>query len=121
LAPTTSCHPSSTPNLTLKENYFHAWTATVDGEDAEVLQTENGLICVKLTPGKHLVKLQFGYTLPETVGRLISGATAIIVAYLLLPRRKIYTLLSRLQKTPPQKSSKEIQVSDREEQNNDGK
>ena len=34
--------------LTLKENYFIAWTATVDGKKAEVQPTENGLICVKI-------------------------------------------------------------------------
>ena len=105
--------------LTLKENYFTAWTASVDGRRTEVIPTENGLICVKLVGGHHAVRFDFGYTANENVGRLISGITLIAVVCILLSRRVIPRALVKLLKKSSKESSKEVQISNTEDKDND--
>ena len=103
--------------LTLKENYYSAWTATVDGKRTQVIPTENGLLCVKLEEGgHHTVKFEYGYTLYEMAGWLVSGIMAVAVICILSPKRLRFSSLLRFLKKSPNESSEEVQVGDAEDE-----
>ena len=73
--------------LTLKENYFVAWIATIDGKRTEVKPTENGLMCVKIDKNHSVVRFEFGYTMSEIVGRIASVTTLVAVILVLWGKR----------------------------------
>jgi hypothetical protein len=61
---------SATTYLLVSENWYPDWTATVDGNPAQVYQADGSLISVPLPPGATEVVLRFesgGYRLGKTV------------------------------------------------------
>ena len=68
--------------LTIKESYFTPWRAFVDGIEIPVEKTKNGLIAVPIGAGSHQVRLVFGQTDSEVVGRLLSIFALATVLYL---------------------------------------
>ncbi|HYI26119.1 MAG TPA: YfhO family protein [Thermomicrobiales bacterium] len=80
--------------LVVSEIWSENWTATVDGEPVEVLQTDHALIGVPVGPGEHAVEVHYA---PEslTLGMWVSvaagaGSVAILVyaGWLGLQRRR---------------------------------
>ncbi len=62
--------------LVVSEIYSENWTATVDREELDVLQTDHALLGIPLEPGEHTIDLRYE---PEslTVGLWISGLATI--------------------------------------------
>lgn len=73
----------------IKETYYPAWTATVDGNPVEVFETDGGLIGIAMTKGQHEVEFRFGHTVSELVGWMITGTTLILFVILMRKRWKL--------------------------------
>ncbi len=61
---------------------FPGWRATVDGQPVTIAPSDpHGFITFPVPAGPHDVKVEFGTTLPRTVGAVVSLATLIILAW----------------------------------------
>lgn len=59
-----------------RQYYFPGWTATVDGQPAEVYpEPEIGLITLDLPPGEHLIRLYYAGTPVQAIGAVITLAS----------------------------------------------
>jgi hypothetical protein len=71
---------------------FPGWRATVDGQPVPITPSDpHGFITFPVPAGKHDVRVEFGTTLPRTVGTVISVASLVILAWLVakqVTRRK---------------------------------
>ena len=69
--------------------YDKAWQATVDGHPIKVRKALDGLVAIKVTPGKH--NIQFNYVVPGLkIGTIVSLIT--ILAMIILELFKFYGL-----------------------------
>jgi len=68
----------------VKESYFSAWSATVNGTPTQVEPTEDGLMAVYIQAGSSTISLDLGYTPVERIGRTISLVAAVGIAFVLL-------------------------------------
>jgi len=68
----------------VKESYFSAWSATVNGTPTQVESTEDGLMAVYIQAGSSTISLDLGYTPVERIGRTISLVAAVGIAFVLL-------------------------------------
>jgi len=68
----------------VKESYFSAWSATVNGVPTQVESTEDGLMAIRIQAGSSKISLLLGETPAERVGRAISLAAAIGIVFVLL-------------------------------------
>jgi uncharacterized membrane protein YfhO len=59
--------------------YFPNWEASVDGKPVSVLKDSNGKIVVPMEKGTHTLRLVFGVSNVEKIGRGITGITFIII------------------------------------------
>jgi hypothetical protein len=61
---------------------FPGWRATVDGQPVTIAPSDpHGFITFPVPAGPHDVRVEFGPTLPRTVGAVVSLATLIILAW----------------------------------------
>ena len=71
---------------------FPGWRETVDGQPVPITPSDpHGFITFPVPAGKHDVRVEFGTTLPRTVGTVISVASLVILAWLVakqVTRRK---------------------------------
>jgi len=63
--------------LVIADNWFPAWRATVDGEEAPVLRAYHSVRAVPVGPGEHVVELR--YESPVIEGSLILSTVAVLV------------------------------------------
>ncbi len=64
---------------------FPGWRATVDGQPAPITPSDPyGLIELPVPAGTHDVRVEFGSTLPRTVGAVVSGVTLLVLAWLIV-------------------------------------
>ncbi len=64
---------------------FPGWRATVDGQPVTIAPSDpHGFITFPVPAGPHDVRVEFGPTLPRTVGAVVSLATLIILAWVAL-------------------------------------
>lgn len=71
--------------LTVNQFYFPGWTARMKGQMATLpLQPSNpeGLIQIRIPPGNHAIEVVLEATWSEGAGKVISGLTALFVAFL---------------------------------------
>ena len=68
----------------VKESYFSAWSATVDGTPQPVEATEDGLMAVQFQAGSNIISLKLGDTPPERLGRIISLASSVGIVFAVL-------------------------------------
>ena len=68
----------------VKESYFSAWSATVNGTPTQVESTEDGLMAIYIQAGSSTISLNLGDTPPERVGRTISLVAAVGIVFVLL-------------------------------------
>ncbi len=64
--------------LVLSETWYPSWKAYVDGKPSEVYKTDQAIMSVYLSAGRHTVRFVFEDQLLET-GAVMSGATAILI------------------------------------------
>ena len=62
--------------LVIDDGWFPGWTATVDGRETPVLRADYLLRAVRLSPGRHLVRLVYA-PLTYLLGATITLATAL--------------------------------------------
>jgi uncharacterized membrane protein YfhO len=62
--------------LVVSEIYSENWTATVDGEEVKVLQTDHALLGIPVGPGEHTVEVRYE-PVTLTVGLWVSGITGL--------------------------------------------
>jgi hypothetical protein len=62
--------------LVVSEIYSENWTATVDGEEVEVIQTDHALIGIPVGPGDHTIEVRYE-PVTLTVGLWVSGFTGL--------------------------------------------
>lgn len=60
--------------LVVSQIYSHNWTATVDGEDVPVIQTDHALVGIPVPGGEHTVELRYAPT-TQTIGTVVTGAS----------------------------------------------
>jgi hypothetical protein len=64
---------------------FPGWRATVDGQPVPITPSDpHGFITFPVPAGKHDVRVEFGTTLPRTVGTVISVASLVILMWLVI-------------------------------------
>jgi uncharacterized membrane protein YfhO len=69
--------------LVVSQIYSEGWKATVDGEAADVLQTDHALLGILVGPGEHTIELRYA---PDAlaVGVWVSGVSGLAAAGALL-------------------------------------
>jgi hypothetical protein len=66
---------------------FPGWRATVDGQPAPITPSDpHGFITFPVPAGTHDVHVEFGSTLPRTVGAFVSAVTLLALAWLVIRR-----------------------------------
>lgn len=68
----------------VKESYFSAWSATVNGKPSQVETTQDGLMAIPIQAAFSTISLSFGETPAEKIGRAITLAAAVGIAFVLL-------------------------------------
>jgi len=64
---------------------FPGWRATVDGQPVPITPSDpHGLIEFPVPAGTHEVRVEFGSTLPRTVGAVVSVVTLLVLAWLIV-------------------------------------
>ena len=64
---------------------FPGWRATVDGQPVPITPSDpHGLITFPIPAGTHEVRVEFGSTLPRTVGAVVSVVTLLVLAWLVV-------------------------------------
>lgn len=71
--------------LTFSIADFPGWYVEVNGERADKITTEDGLLAVNLPEGQHLVGASFGATPVRTASDMVSLVSVMIMLYLTLP------------------------------------
>ena len=66
--------------LTIKENYYPNWSATVDGENIKLLPSKNGLMLIPIRQGKHQVKITYSTSVADYGSLGISLLTVVLLA-----------------------------------------
>ncbi len=66
--------------VVVAEAWFPGWEARVDGAKVAVVPADGGLLGVAVDAGDHVITLEFRRPAAATTGRLITGATLLIVA-----------------------------------------
>lgn len=60
--------------------YYPGWTAYVDGKPHPLAPSQpDGLLHLALPPGTHQLKLRLEKTTPETIGRLVSASSVVVL------------------------------------------
>ncbi len=79
---------------------FPGWYATVDGQPVPVTPSDpHGFITFPVPAGAHEVCIEFGSTLPRTVGALVSMTTLLVLAWFVI--RQVARGARRKQETVP--------------------
>jgi len=82
---------------------FPGWRATVSGQPTPITPSDpHGFITFPVPAGTHDVRVEFGTTLPRTVGTVVSVASLVILAWLVirqLARHKTHYVLRNTQYT----------------------
>ena len=74
--------------LVMRIPYDTGWSATVDGQDTDLLKADLGFMALKLSPGTHLIELHYATPLLG-IGALVSvAAWAVFGGWALLNRRR---------------------------------
>lgn len=83
--------------LVLTIPYDKGWTAYVDGSKTTILKIDNGLIGIKLSPGKHIVELKY-FPSGMTAGILISLVTLLLLLIIAKFKKKISEAIAQINK-----------------------
>ncbi|MBC7814205.1 MAG: hypothetical protein H7175_23830 [Burkholderiales bacterium] len=88
----------STPNeqtLSFRQYYFPGWTATLDGQPADIYpEAHLGLITLDVPPGEHTIALDYTGTTAQHIGAAITAASLIIALALFATGRSSQTISS---------------------------
>ena len=68
--------------------YFPGWVLKIDGKDAPVIYSENGLIRFKILQGNHKIETRFTETKLRFISDVISIGSLIFVMFLILNKKK---------------------------------
>jgi hypothetical protein len=74
--------------LLVQETYDPDWRAYVNGKSLSIHRDAAGLMLVDLPPGNHFVRLVFETPMEDYVGRALSLATLVLMAFLGLPWKR---------------------------------
>jgi hypothetical protein len=72
---------------TIRRNWFPRWSATVDGEDVSITETDDGYMTVPIPEGEVSVDLTYVVDRWDWLARLMSLAGFVAVAFMFFPRR----------------------------------
>jgi hypothetical protein len=81
--------------LIVSQVFYPGWVATVDGKETPVVPADYAVVGVPLNAGTHAIKLEFR-PLSFRIGLIISALSILLVAGLLVVRRKLSTPNSAL-------------------------
>ncbi|MEN9205569.1 MAG: hypothetical protein Q6K70_07165 [Thermostichales cyanobacterium DRC_bins_46] len=85
---------SSTPQvLLLRTFYYPAWQVSIDGRRQPSERSPQGQLQITLPPGSHQIRVEYGTTFWEAVGRLLTFATPITLLGLKRWRSQIFNFL----------------------------
>ena len=76
--------------LVVLNSFERGWSATVDGEPAAVMRADGAFQGVRLSPGRHEVRLRYVPPgLREGIGLALAGILGLVLAMRRLPRGEV--------------------------------
>ncbi|MGH9266295.1 MAG: hypothetical protein ACRD1D_16550, partial [Acidimicrobiales bacterium] len=74
--------------VVVAESWFPGWKAEVDGRPAPVVEADGGFVGVPVDAGSHVVTLEYERPAAAVAGRLVTGATLLVLAVGAVRRRR---------------------------------